>query len=161
MSEEILKQLIKRVELIEAALFGAPATSVEKPEKRKVSKKVKRQHITIPPILDQIPNSELVEITKHKLSSFLSPEELAKITIQIPRSDLISAIEGDIKLSETIVDPVGEIREKIFKFINNHEILKSDLVCSTYCPTCPYSRVINCFSVNRRRIENDTSTLKL
>jgi hypothetical protein len=154
---EKLTKLIKRIEMLEAAVFSKPNQKETSPKYvNKISKKKKKASIIIPPNLDELSHSEIVEVAKHKFKKHLTPENLSKITVQIPKDDLISMIKGETQI-ENVVDPIGEIREKIFDYINQNSLLKSNLSCSTYCPTCPYSKVINCFTVNKRRIINETT----
>lgn len=155
--EDLLKRIIKRIEMLEAAVFSTPKEKGTSSKYiNKTTKKVKKTQIVIPPDLDSLSHSEIVEIAKHSFKKHLVPENLAKITVQIPREDLISAIKGESQLG-ILVDPIGEIREKIFGYINTNSILKSNLTCTTYCPTCPWAKVVNCYTVNKRRIINETT----
>lgn len=152
-----IEKLLKRVELLEAAVFASPQKKgTSSKYVNQTTKKKKKTPVVIPPNLDELSHSEIVEIAKHAFKKHLAPENLAKITLQIPKEDLISAINGESKLG-ILVDPIEEIRRRIFDYINQNSLLKSNLTCSTHCPTCPYAKVVNCFTVNRRRIINETT----
>ena len=163
MTEDCKKQieeLIKRIEMLEAAMF-APAQE-KATSKKYVStvKKKKKKDIVIPPELSLLSHSEIVEIARHAFSKHMTPEDISKITLQIPKDDLVSAIKGETMIG-VVVDPIGHIRESIFSYINSNDLLKSALTCSTHCPTCPYSKVINCYTINKRRINNENRGLNL
>ena len=153
-----IDQLVKRIEMLETAVFGVPQEkgTSSKYNNKKKAKAAKPKSITIPQDIENLPHSEVVELAKHVFAKHYTPEDLAKISLQIQKEDLISAIKGESMLG-VVVDPIGEVRAEIFDYINNNAILKSTLDCSMYCPTCPYSKVVNCYSINQRRIKHDNA----
>ena len=153
---EDLDDLRMDQEILKAALFAEQQEMPQMEAKQPSTKKPKVKKITVPPNLEELSHTELVEITRYVFGKYMDPEALACITRQISKDELISAIEGESKL-QIIVDPIEEIREKIYAFINENYLLKTQMTCSTHCPTCPYSKVINCFTLNRRKLENETT----
>ena len=161
MNDKKYSQLEKRIALLEAAVFGSKASDIERPQLNKEPKRKKNnKNIIIPPVLEDLSHSEIVEISKHVFSKFLKREELAVFTRQIKKEDLISLIREGYTNQVKPIDPLKDIRQKIFDFINRNEILRSNLDCSTHCPTCPYSKVINCHTVNGRIINNEINRIK-
>ena len=94
--DEILKtldQILKRLEMVETATFGTAqekGTSTKYNNKKK-AKATKPKSITIPQDIESLSHSEVVELAKHVFAKHYTPEDLAKISLQIQKEDLISA----------------------------------------------------------------------
>jgi hypothetical protein len=112
------------------------------PRRTRRKKKVKGPTVDLE-LLPYMSESELVEIAR--LAGYSNASR------QLLPEDLIALILGE--LPEEPADSLEQIRERIFDFVDgNQRILRSQMTCDLYCPTCPHNKVVECYVVNRDKV---------
>jgi len=141
---ELIKDIKRRLGLLEAAVFTEPAGNL--PEERFVEKKKKKKKSIKPEKIqgyisqNSVSKSELVLLAKSmgiKVSSILSKAELVDIILG-----------GD----HTNEDPLQEIRDRTERFIQENNVALSTMKCDLKCQTCIEPRVVLCNFYNKETV---------
>ena len=81
--------------------------------------------------------TELIQIARHA--------GYPDVSRQMPREEIEALLWGD---EVHVEDPLMEVREQTFNYLQGNSVMLSGLTCSTHCPTCPHDRVVDCYSRN-------------
>ena len=140
-----IKELLKRIELLEAAVFYTPAGDLpesrfgetKKPVRKKISEKKIRDYVNKNP---NISKTELV---------FLCSKLGLKASSVSPKQDIIDLLLTGIGVQE---EPLKDIKNKTETYIAENNIAISTVKCDMDCQNCYESRVILCQMNNKDKI---------
>lgn len=112
----------------------------------KPRKKPKADNVQIDfELIDDLSDSELVEVAK-----LIGAQHANR---SLGRAKLLEVIlEANFPGPED--DPLNAIRERTWRYIQNHPVLVSLMTCSLHCPTCPANKVVECYSTNQDLVDD-------